>query len=184
MCLRSDWVQVEFRDGVKRYTLGGADITDDILHIPYSSFPGDAHGHGPLEGAASALIGAAALEKYAAELAACGGIPWAVLQFPDELSSKQVDDIHTRWITARMRSNGAPAVLSGGFELKPLTLSPKDMALLELRQFNESRIAIALGVPPFLMGLPSGGDSLTYSTTEEPVQLPLAHWFAAPRPRR
>jgi phage portal protein BeeE len=37
------------------------------------------------------------------------------------------------------------------------------MALLELAQFNESRIAIMLGVPPFLVGLPSGGDSMTYS---------------------
>ena len=37
------------------------------------------------------------------------------------------------------------------------------MALVELHQFNESRIAVLLGVPPFLVGLPSGGDSMTYS---------------------
>jgi phage portal protein BeeE len=37
------------------------------------------------------------------------------------------------------------------------------MALLELAQFTEGRIAVKLGVPPFLVGLPSGGDSMTYS---------------------
>jgi phage portal protein BeeE len=37
------------------------------------------------------------------------------------------------------------------------------MALLELSQFTEARIAVKLGVPPFLVGLPSGGDSMTYS---------------------
>ena len=35
--------------------------------------------------------------------------------------------------------------------------------MLELEQFNESRIAVLLGVPPFLVGLPTGGDSMTYS---------------------
>ena len=35
--------------------------------------------------------------------------------------------------------------------------------MLELAQFTESRIAVLLGVPPFLVGLPSGGDSMTYS---------------------
>jgi phage portal protein BeeE len=37
------------------------------------------------------------------------------------------------------------------------------MAMHELSQFNESRISVLLGVPPFLVGLPSGGDSMTYS---------------------
>jgi phage portal protein BeeE len=41
------------------------------------------------------------------------------------------------------------------------------MALLELSQWTESRIAVALGVPPFLAGLPSGGDSLTYSNVSQ-----------------
>ena len=34
-------------------------------------------------------------------------------------------------------------------------MNPRDMALIELSQHNESRIAILLGVPPFLVGLPS-----------------------------
>jgi phage portal protein BeeE len=41
-------------------------------------------------------------------------------------------------------------------------MSPKDMAMIEIAQFTESRIAVALGVPPVLVGLPSG-DSMTYS---------------------
>lgn len=35
--------------------------------------------------------------------------------------------------------------------------------MLEISQFTEGRIAILLGVPPFLVGLPTGGDSMTYS---------------------
>ena len=44
-----------------------------------------------------------------------------------------------------------------------MTMSPKDMAMLEIAQFTEARIAVLLGVPPYLMALPSGGDSMTYS---------------------
>jgi phage portal protein BeeE len=73
-----------------------------------------------------------------------------------------------------------PAVLSGGIEWEPVALDPEKMSLLDLSKWNESRIAILLGVPPFLMGLPSGGDSLTYSTT---VQLFDFHWRAGLRPK-
>ena len=54
------------------------------------------------------------------------------------------------------------------------------MALVELTQMNDSKIAVLLGVPPFLVGLPSGGDSLTYSTT---VQLFDFHWRSGLRPK-
>lgn len=39
--------------------------------------------------------------------------------------------------------------------------------MLEILQFTESRIAVLLGVPPFLVGLPSGGDSLTYTNVSQ-----------------
>ena len=54
------------------------------------------------------------------------------------------------------------------------------MALVELIQFNESRIAVLLGVPPFLVGLPSGGDSMTYSNV---TSLFDYHWRSGLRPK-
>ena len=59
-------------------------------------------------------------------------------------------------MAARLSKMGEPAVLSGGVKWSATSLNPKDMALIELAQHNESRIAILLGVPPFLVGLPSG----------------------------
>ena len=44
------------------------------------------------------------------------------------------------------------------------------MALLEIAQFTEARIASLLGVPPFLAGLPAtggGDDSMTYSNVSQ-----------------
>jgi phage portal protein BeeE len=50
--------------------------------------------------------------------------------------------------------------------LEALQVNAKDMALLELAQFTDARICVLLGVPPFLMALPSG-DSMTYSNVEQ-----------------
>ena len=104
----------------------------------------------------------------------------SVLEHPDELDPKQAADLQAQWVTARMSTIGEPAVLSGGVTWKPTQLSPRDMALLELQSFNESRIAVLLGVPPFIVGLPSGGDPMTYSNV---VQIFDFHWRAGLRPK-
>lgn len=163
-------VSIEFDgDGQRRYSIGGPsgeEITEDVLHVRYVSWPGDARGHGPLEACTASLFGALALERYATNLAQRGGVPWAVLTHPGNLSGAQAGDLQTAFVSSRQSSIGAPAVLSGGITLQQLTLSPRDMALLELRGFDEARLSVLLGVPPFLLGLPTGADSLTYSTTE------------------
>jgi phage portal protein BeeE len=78
-----------------------------------------------------------------------------------------------------MSAMGAPAVMSGGVTLAPFTINPKDMALLELRQFDEARISTLLSVPPVLMGLPTG-DSMTYKNIEGIYDF---HWRAYLRPK-
>jgi phage portal protein BeeE len=55
-----------------------------------------------------------------------------------------------------------PAVLTNGVKANPLQLDPQKMALMELAQYTEARITNLLGVPAFLLGLPSG-DEMTYS---------------------
>lgn len=164
--LNPGWVNVDLNGSVRTYRLGSEDITDDVLHIRYASWPGDARGHGPLEAAARAMFGAAALEQYQSDLSSRGGIPWGVITTEQRLTAEQAQDMRWQYVTSRLGARAAPAVFSGGARLETLNISPKDMALLELRQFDEARIAVLLGVPPFLLGLPSGADSLTYQTIE------------------
>jgi len=169
-------VTVDMAAGGRRvYRIGSLDVTDDILHVPYQITVGEAHGHGPLEAGAGRLVAATTLARYATTVAAAGGIPNAVLTYPGNLNKTQAQDLQAAWVDARMSAMGLPAVLSGGVTFETLSFSPKDMALLELGQFNESRIAVLLGVPPFLQGLPSGGDSMTYSNVQ---QLFEYHWRA------
>ena len=173
-------VNVEINEGVRTYRIGDSDVTDDMLHIRYQSNVSDAHGHGPLEAGQGRLVAAQVLSRYATTLAAGGGIPSSVLEHPDELSAEQSELLKAQWVQARMSSIGEPAVLSGGVKWTATQLDPEKMALLDLSQWNESRIALMLGVPPFLVGLPSGGDSMTYSNV---TSLFSYHWRAYLRPR-
>ena len=159
-----DAVQCTLTDGVRTYRLNDGSLLDpdDILHLRYLTVAGQALGLSPLEGARGNLVSAAALERYGAALATRGGIPWAVITDPVKQTGEQSQQLQDSWVRARQRADGAPAVLSGGLELKPLTLSPKDMALLDLRVFDEQRIAAAFGVSPFLVGLPQP-EGLTYA---------------------
>jgi HK97 family phage portal protein len=155
-------MSVEMRNGRREYKLGPLDVTDDVLHIRYKSTTDNARGTGPLESGRTRLIAAGVLARYATEIAEGGGIPYYALEVPRRLTKTEADDLLQQWWDSRTRNLGKPAVLSGGVTAKQLQITPQDMALLELAQFNESRIAVLLGVHPFLLGLPSG-DSVTYS---------------------
>jgi HK97 family phage portal protein len=175
------YVNVEMVGGRRVYSIGSADVTADMLHIRYQGGASDAHGHGPLEAGSARLVAASVLTRYGTNIATSGGIPNSVLNYPDgELTATQAADLQNQWVEARMSSLGLPAVLSGGVTFETLQFSPTDMALIELLQFNESRIAVLLRVPPFLVGLPSGGDSLTYSTVSMALDY---HWRAGLRPK-
>jgi HK97 family phage portal protein len=163
--MNPDLVTVEWRNGVRAYYVDDEPVDPaEILHLRYLTHAGNQYGLSPLEGARGNLVSAAALERYGAMLASKGGVPWAVLHSETRLTGNQSRGLQQDWVTAAARRDGAPAVLSGGLELKPLTLSPKDMALLDLRVFDEQRIASTFGVSPFLVGLPQP-EGMTYATT-------------------
>jgi HK97 family phage portal protein len=164
------WVfHVEFVDGVRRYRIGGStgpDVTEDILHIRYKSTSDGARGVGPLESAGGRMLTAGLLAKYVREVVATGGIPLRTIETEADLTEDEAHDLQSQYMASRIQNSSAPPVFDNGGKLVDhAAVSPKDLAMIEIAQFNEARIAVLLGVPPFLVGLPSGGDSMTYSNT-------------------
>jgi len=173
-------VDAELVDGIRRYRIGAVDVTADMLHIRYRSSVDDARGHGPLEAGRARLVADQVLNRYAASFAGSGGIPASILTHPEELTAQQASDLQAQWVIARQSTIGEPAVLSGGVTYEAIQSNPKDMALVDLAQLTGSRIAVLLGVPPFLVGLPSGGDSMTYANVSSLFDY---HWRAGLRPK-
>jgi HK97 family phage portal protein len=158
---------VEMAGGGRRYRLGGItgpDVTEDILHIRYKSTSDGARGVGPLESAGGRMLTAGLIAKYVRELVATGGVPLRTIETDVELTEEDAQDLANQYMASRVQNASAPPIFDNGATLKDHpSVSPKDMAMIEIAQFNESRIAVLLGVPPFLVGLPAGGDSMTYS---------------------
>ena len=49
---------------------------------------------------------------------------------------------------------GRPLLLDGGLDWKPLSLSPRDVDFIEAKNAAAREIALAIGVPPMLFGIP------------------------------
>jgi HK97 family phage portal protein len=159
---------VEMGGGRRVYKIGSIDVTDEILHIRYKSTTDTARGIGPLESGRARLVQLSVLARYAAEITD-GAIPKYVLETEQLLKPAEARDLLEQWWESRMMSLGEawkPAVLSGGVKARPLQLTPEQMALTEQSQYNEARIAVLLGVPPFLLGLPTN-ESMTYSNVSQ-----------------
>lgn len=163
-------MNVEMKGGVRVYRLGGEtgpDVTDEILHIRYKSTTDGARGIGPLDVAGARMLTAGVLARYVRETAQRGGVPAYTLEADQAIPDSTAETIAARWATARLDNIGNPPVLGSGLSLKThMSMSPRDMAMLEISQFTESRIAVLLGVPPFLVGL-STGESMTYSNVSQ-----------------
>jgi HK97 family phage portal protein len=179
--LNPSLVEIDTSSGRAEYKVARVPIEnpDDILHIKYASWPGDKHGHGPLEVAGARLLTIAALQKYATNLATTGGLPPAIIKYPRRANRAQMRQMQVDWIEARASLMGVPAVLADGAELDVLNPTLQDAALADLAKFSESRIATLLSVPPFLVGL-AGEGSTTYINATNVFDF---HWRAMLRPK-
>jgi HK97 family phage portal protein len=175
-------VDVDFnRDGMLVYRIGDQPVpTGDILHVRYQWSTGDARGHGPLEAGNVRVVADQVLIQYATGLVTSGGVPSSVLTSPARLDRDQADLLKQQWLTARLSSLGEPAVLSGGVTWQPTQMNPEEMALIDLTEVTENRIAHLLKVPAVLVGIPSGQDSLVYSTA---LMYFMQHWRGGLRPK-
>jgi HK97 family phage portal protein len=165
-------MHVEIKGGVRRYNLGGLtgpDVTGEVLHIRYKSTTDGAHGVGALEQAGGRMLTAGLLAKYVREIVTTGGVPTYTLETDQALDEDEAQDLLNQWVASRAANLGAPPILDNDVSLKThMAMSPKDMAMLEIVQFTEARIAVLLGVPPFLVALSSAAsDSMTYSNVSQ-----------------
>ncbi len=162
-------VNVEMGGAGREYNIGSLDVTGEILHIRYKSTVDMPRGIGPLDSGRTRLVAAAMLARYAQDFAASGAVPKFTLNTDQALTATQAQDLLDRWWEARMANSGdvwKPAILTAGLKANPLQLTPQQMGLTDLAQYNEARISVLLGVPPFLLGLPTG-ESMTYSNVSQ-----------------
>jgi HK97 family phage portal protein len=88
--------------------------------------------------------------------------------FTDEQFDKLKEELSAQY--GGSANAGRPLLLDGGLDWKPMSLSPAEMDFQDARNAAAREIALALGVPPMLLGIP--GDN-TYANYKEAN---LAFW--------
>jgi HK97 family phage portal protein len=113
--------------------------------------PGNDYGLSPVQVFAQSIGLALAAEQYGSKWFRDGASPSSVLETDASLDDDQVKRVQRNWITSH-GGKRLPAVLSGGFKWKPITITPEESQFLETRGFQVAEIARMFGVPPHMVG--------------------------------
>ncbi len=162
----------------------------NILHIKHFHPLDDWYGLAPLESALLAVDQHNAAGAWNQALLNNGARPSGALVYapkegPGNLSEDQVQRLKEQLDTYYQgaRNAGRPMLLEGGLDWRPMSLSPHDMDWLRGRDGAARDIALALGVPAQLIGLP---EAQTFANMQEArlafyedTVVPLAARFVA-----
>ncbi|RIA56770.1 phage portal protein [Dichotomicrobium thermohalophilum] len=140
-----------------------------ILHMRQYHPINDHYGMSPLEAAAMAIDIHNAASGWNKALLDNAAQPSGALVYSGgdgHLSEEQYERLKTELEAtyAGARNAGRPMLLEGGLDWKTMSMSPRDMDFISAKNLAAREIALALGVPPMLLGIP--GDN-TYSNFQE-----------------
>lgn len=136
------------------WQVGGADFpTEDLVHLPLLVSGTSPLGLGPLE-AADTFGLAQAAQTYGSAFFAQGATVSGVIEVPGVLTPDDARAIAATWNEKHGGLSKAhfPAVLTGGAQFKPITVTPEQAQFLETRSFQRSDIMALFGVPPHMLG--------------------------------
>lgn len=155
-----------------------------ILHVRLFHPVNDHYGLSPIEAAAKAIDLHNTASDWNKALLDNSARPSGALVYQGS-EGRMTDEQFAR-LKAELESGfqgaahaGRPLLLEGGLDWKALSLTPKDLDFIEAKHTSAREIALALGVPPMLLGIP--GDN-TYANYQEATRsfwrqtvLPLVH---------
>ena len=124
---------------------------EDIIHIRRFTLPGQPYGISPITQAARAIGINLAADEYGYRYFRDSASPSGILRTDETMTDDEVQQVQAEW----MSSHGGhryPAVLTGGFDFKPIAITPEESQFLAARGYQVSDIARFYGVPPHLIG--------------------------------
>lgn len=144
--------------GVLWYLPKGFDPTrafpaGDVVHVKGLILAGADEGLSPVTYARRTLGLAIASEEYGASLFASGGNPSSILKVPQTLTKSQAEEMKDDWELAHSGPSRRPAVLSGGVDWAPVSLSPEDSQFLGTREWEATELCQWFGIDPPIVGI-------------------------------
>jgi HK97 family phage portal protein len=161
--------EVKLVDGRKQYQVNDKIVKrEDVVQITRDPSSGSLRGTSALRAYAAQAWSQIGAGTTSQNVQGGGTVPPVTLMAKRKLTADQARAIQDQWVQARSRyGGGVPAILASSDFEKPeaLNISPKDLALLELAEYDARILASAFGVPSFLLNLAMTG-SLVYQNPE------------------
>jgi HK97 family phage portal protein len=137
----------------------GGEGPPPILHLTLHHPADDHYGLSGMEAAAAAIDIHNEASRWNKALLDNAARPSGALVYSSDganMTDEQYERLRTELESGFMgaANAGRPLLLEGGLDWKPLSLSPRDMDFIALKTMAAREIALALGVPPLLLGLP------------------------------
>lgn len=158
----------EYRAGgrMRRYPATGE---DGLLHLKLFHPLDDHAGFAPLAAAATALDLSNRATEWNRALIDNSARPSGALVYQPKEGGNLTPEQYER-LKAELAENysgparaGRPMLLEGGLDWKAMALSPREMDFFEAKNGAARDIALALGVPPLLLGLPGDNTYANYA---------------------
>src|SRR3990170_2881325 len=140
-----------------------------VLHMALFHPLNDHYGLSPLEPAATGIDlhnASGAWNKALLDNSACPSGALVYTAKDGQLTPEQYERLKAELEESFQgaKNAGRPLLLEGGLDWKAMAFSPKDMDFIAAKHVAAREVALALGVPPMLLGIP--GDN-TYSNYAE-----------------
>jgi HK97 family phage portal protein len=173
-------VTIDYEAPYSQYSVGDYVLSPpEIIHLrgepPYE----EGHGQGVFTRNGLDLALAMTVRQYAGGQYA-SGIPYGYLKSGQpRMDEDQAGKLRDRWMAQHGRTKRSIAVLNATTEFVPLTITPLDAQLSDARTWSLRDIALAFGIPPYMLGV--SGDTSTYANVEgryrEFTTLTLLPWL-------
>jgi HK97 family phage portal protein len=139
-----------------------------ILHMALFNPSNDYYGMSPIEAASSAIDLHNAASGWNKALLDNAARPSGALVYASA-SGHMTEEQFAR-LKSELESNyqgavnaGRPMLLEGGLDWKTMSLSPQEMDFINAKHAAAREIALALGVPPMLLGIPGDNSYANYA---------------------
>lgn len=147
-------------------------VRANMIHIPDVTAPGRIKGISRVEQLAELIGMSLSAQEHASRFLGDGVHMSGVIQSPKSLTQEQAKEL---WDGFQLRHAGPKkagrwAVVSGGAEVKSLTISPAELQFLEQMKLSDRKIAGIYRVPPHMIGDIDSSTSWGTGIEEQTIQ--------------
>lgn len=181
----------EYKIGSKKLRFNQqVDGIKPILHQTFYNPNDDHYGQSPFKAARLAIEIHNAASKWNKSLLNNSARPSGAVVYKGQdgqgnLTDEQFERLKQELAQTYQGTNnaGRPMILEGGLDWSAMGFSPKDMDFIEAKHVAAREIALALGVPPMLLGIPGDNRFSNYQEANRSFLrqtiLPLVRRFSA-----